>query len=414
MNYLSVTVDSECRKTSTSGMTLAQNSSDNIIYFQTPTRYSNVRAHFRFPNGIVSYILHMVYVGYDSDTQLYRYGLQIPYAVTNFTMPSATARLSVSFHCWKEDDFSKGGEAVCDTSIVVNRSSNTDVYDPSYNGTDIDNLWRYLGNISSEIDEGGSLPHVLPALPSNLSNYPDGTILCVQSDNELVFYRIKTAVAYKIGYGLAAIKTELDDHETRISQMEVYGDRISQCEADIASLKTRMTTAESGIVALNAELDNEESARAAGDQAEATSRASGDTNLQSQIDTINATQNVVDIVSAYAALLAYVTTNLQANDKIEVLLDERHDNADTIYSWNGSSWDFVGKKSASYTKAETDSLVNALSAIAVKSVNGNTPTNGNVDIAGLFGFRWDSSARVLHVTFTNGSASVVNRVLILS
>src|SRR5574344_518685 len=242
MNYLNVVVDSECRKVSTSGMTLAQNSSDNIIYFSTPTRYSNVRAHFRFPNGIVSYILHMVFVGYDSDTQLYRYGLQIPYAVTNFTMPSATARLSVSFHGWKEDDFSKGGAAVCDTSIVVNRSSNTDVYDPSYNGTDIDNLWRYLGNISSEIDKGGSLPHVLSALPSNLSNYSDGTILCVQSDNELVFYRIKTAVAYKIGYGLTAIKTELDDHETRISQMDVYGDRISQCEADIASLKTRITT----------------------------------------------------------------------------------------------------------------------------------------------------------------------------
>lgn len=84
--------------------------------------------------------------------------------------------------------------------------------------------------------------------------------------------------------------------------------------------------------------------------------------LQSQIDTINATQNVVDIVGTKAELNAYATKDLHANDKIEVLADESQSNANTIYEWNGNAWSLVGSKAPYYSKAESDARYNELKA----------------------------------------------------
>lgn len=91
-------------------------------------------------------------------------------------------------------------------------------------------------------------------------------------------------------------------------------------------------------------------------------KQSDTSSLQSQIDTINATQNVVDIVGTKAELNAYVTKDLHANDKIEVLADESQSNANTIYEWNGNAWSLVGSKAPYYSKAESDARYNELKA----------------------------------------------------
>lgn len=91
-------------------------------------------------------------------------------------------------------------------------------------------------------------------------------------------------------------------------------------------------------------------------------KQSDTSSLQSQIDTINATQNVVDIVGTKAELNAYVTKDLHTNDKIEVLADESQNNANTIYEWNGNSWSLVGSKAPYYSKAESDARYNELKA----------------------------------------------------
>ena len=91
-------------------------------------------------------------------------------------------------------------------------------------------------------------------------------------------------------------------------------------------------------------------------------KKSDTSSLQSQIDTINATQNVVDIVGTKAELNAYVTNDLHANDKIEVLADESQSNANTIYEWNGNAWSLVGSKAPYYSKAESDARYNELKA----------------------------------------------------
>lgn len=91
-------------------------------------------------------------------------------------------------------------------------------------------------------------------------------------------------------------------------------------------------------------------------------KQSDTSSLQSQIDTINATQNVVDIVGTKAELNAYATKDLHANDKIEVLADESQSNANTIYEWNGNAWSLVGSKAPYYSKSESDARYNELKA----------------------------------------------------
>lgn len=91
-------------------------------------------------------------------------------------------------------------------------------------------------------------------------------------------------------------------------------------------------------------------------------KQSDTSSLQSQIDTINATQNVVDIVGTKAELNAYATNDLHANDKIEVLADESQNNANTIYEWNGNAWSLVGSKAPYYSKVESDARYNELKA----------------------------------------------------
>ena len=77
--------------------------------------------------------------------------------------------------------------------------------------------------------------------------------------------------------------------------------------------------------------------------------------LQKQIDGINAGQNLADIVGTFALLSSYDTTNLKANDKVQVLVDETKEDDSTVYNWNGTAWEFVGSYgSNAYTKAESD------------------------------------------------------------
>ena len=83
-------------------------------------------------------------------------------------------------------------------------------------------------------------------------------------------------------------------------------------------------------------------------------RVSVDISLQNQIDTIEATQNVIDLVADYAALTEYDTTNVKVNDKIQVICDETSANQTTIYSWNNNTWNGIGMFGPYYTKSQVD------------------------------------------------------------
>lgn len=83
-------------------------------------------------------------------------------------------------------------------------------------------------------------------------------------------------------------------------------------------------------------------------------RVSVDISLQNQIDTIEATQNVIDLVASYAALTEYDTTNVKNNDKIQVICDETSASQTTIYSWNNNTWNGIGMFGPYYTKSQVE------------------------------------------------------------
>ena len=94
-----------------------------------------------------------------------------------------------------------------------------------------------------------------------------------------------------------------------------------------------------------------------------------DNNLQSQIDGINAGQNLADIVADLTALGNLDTSKLQSGDKVEVLSDSNHDNVSTVYNWNGTIWQYIGAYGTdSYTKAQMDSAL-ALKQNVINSSN---------------------------------------------
>ena len=90
-------------------------------------------------------------------------------------------------------------------------------------------------------------------------------------------------------------------------------------------------------------------------EAEAEARKEADTNLQSQIDAINQSQNFVATVATYSDLLTYDTTKLQDGDCILVLRDGTHSNSPYVYKWvTGKGFAPVGEVGDSYTKAQSD------------------------------------------------------------
>lgn len=136
-------------------------------------------------------------------------------------------------------------------------------------------------------------------------------------------------------------------------------------------------------------------------------KQSDTSSLQSQIDTINATQNVVDIVGTKAELNAYVTKDLHANDKIEVLADESQNNANTIYGWNGNAWSLVGSKAPYYSKAESNTRYNELKA---KSYDKDTASyvSGHVPDSALVKGSLDSIYEQVDVTKIKAETNTKN------
>lgn len=89
-------------------------------------------------------------------------------------------------------------------------------------------------------------------------------------------------------------------------------------------------------------------------------RQDADVNLQSQIDAISVSSDVVDVVGTYQELLDYDTTHLKDNDIVKVLQDSTHSDALSYYRWDKetSTWSYVGSEGPFYTKSETDALLN--------------------------------------------------------
>ena len=117
-------------------------------------------------------------------------------------------------------------------------------------------------------------------------------------------------------------------------------------------------------------------AKAVGDEAEI--RSAADQEIWTEIETIEASSDVVDVVGTYAELEAYDTSKLKDNDIIKVLADETRDDAITYYRWSTATetFTYVGAEGPYYTASEVDTLLggkqNTLTAGSNIQINGNT------------------------------------------
>ena len=67
--------------------------------------------------------------------------------------------------------------------------------------------------------------------------------------------------------------------------------------------------------------------------------------LENKIATLEAAQNLYDIVGTYHELQNYDTSELDGNEIIKVLSDENNGNKAFLYRWNGLNWDEIGAES---------------------------------------------------------------------
>ena len=144
----------------------------------------------------------------------------------------------------------------------------------------------------------------------------------------------------------------------------------SKVEADALFVSTANTYTKSEVDTL---LNNKASVGQL--NAEAGARASADSNLQSQIDTIEAGKNVADIVGTYAQLLAYDTTYIQVGDIIQVMSDEDQGGSTSNYRLASKSpvtWTLIGSEAPTYTKTESDNkFATIISLNATNIIVGN-------------------------------------------
>lgn len=161
----------------------------------------------------------------------------------------------------------------------------------------------------------------------------------------------------------AAADTEL------LTAITAESTRATQAETSLGEVisneTTRATARENSIESTLTGLINAETTRATENEAalntaianEATVRQQADNDLQGQINAIEATQNVIDLVGTYAELEAYDTTHVKEHDKIQVIRDETFSDQTTIYSWENNAWERVGSFGPYYTQEQVNAQI---------------------------------------------------------
>ena len=151
---------------------------------------------------------------------------------------------------------------------------------------------------------------------------------------------------------------------------------------------------------------------------EVENRETADQEIWTEIETIEASSDVVDVVGTYAELQAYDTSKLHDNDLIKVLQDETRDDAITYYRWNGSAFTYVGAEGPYYTATETDTLLGAKQdKIVLYASLGSYTINENdayINTPNFSGFFRDSAqttivtGRELYNMFASGNSVAVH------
>lgn len=96
-----------------------------------------------------------------------------------------------------------------------------------------------------------------------------------------------------------------------------------------------------------------------------------DVKIWEEIEEIEMSSDVVDIVGTYAELQQYDTSKLHDNDIIKVLRDETHQNETAYYRWSTSTdtFSYVGSEGPYYTESEVDALLAGKQDVLIAGAN---------------------------------------------
>lgn len=95
--------------------------------------------------------------------------------------------------------------------------------------------------------------------------------------------------------------------------------------------------------------------------AETIARENADADIWEEIEEIEMSSDVVDIVGTYAELQQYDTSKLHDNDIIKVIQDETHQDETAYYRWSTTTntFSYVGSEGPYYTESEIDTMMAA-------------------------------------------------------
>lgn len=209
----------------------------------------------------------------------------------------------------------------------------------------------------------------------------NGTVISDDAENK-TFIKLEIKNGETIMVDATALAQEATVGEELLSKIESEIERaIAAEDVNAKAIESEQTRAEGVESAINTNLENEvtrakeaESAINTNLENEVLRAGTAEVDLQSQIDAITATQNLLDMVGTKAELDSYETSFLADGDKIEVLADETKDNATTIYKWElpeneAGSWFLVGELGPFVTKSGVETLVNAESEARVNAIS---------------------------------------------
>lgn len=171
---------------------------------------------------------------------------------------------------------------------------------------------------------------------ANTGQYDSQTNIELEDYEREIFVQPEAAVIYG-GSGVSSVNGQTGDVTLTTSDLENTSDY--QTGEEVASAIGTAVTAE------------------------ARARENADNGLQSQIDALTVSPDVIDVLGTYQDLQNYDTSHVKENDIIKVLQDSTHSNAMSYYKWaitsNVGAWVYVGSEGPFYTKSEADVLLNS-------------------------------------------------------
>lgn len=182
---LFVFVNGAGQKIKTNGLTVNQNSTNNVLNFISVGKYSSVTCSFKYANGKVSAEYHMIPQGKyelqaddneavltENADNLYLYLFTIPYEVTSSYISGNSARMNVSFagYAYDEKQYLKQVMSA-NTQIVINQAVQSDTLDQSYNAADVENMWRAIGDVTVTAADVEQNAEDIEDLQASVSNH---------------------------------------------------------------------------------------------------------------------------------------------------------------------------------------------------------------------------------------------------